>query len=159
MIYYLFAKFPDEISKKGVFGRTTLSVLEYGIAVFAPRIDKSLAKMLAARVDIMINRHLRMILGLPIYLPVKDMRALFQYDPFYLRWEELRARFYNHLSSEANTPDLIQYQHPSTWKFALPDSLEKLMVKGKTMRSFLYRLFPKLDADSICTSCQQHQPK
>ena len=147
--------YPDNLALCA-YRSQVINIMEYGLAAFDPCTNIRVAKELSARVDIMINRHLRIILGMPIYLPIEDMRSLFQYSSFYNRWCELRSRFYNHLSSETNQPDLIQYAHPCPWSFTIVPCIEKLIAVDKTMRSFLLRLYAKPDVSSVCVNCNEH---
>lgn len=144
--------YPDQLAL-AAYRSQVISVVEYGISAFDPCLKSELCTKLAAKVDVMINRHIRIMLGLPQYLPIEDMHSLFQYCTFAARWTKLRSRFYNHLSSESNTPALIQFTHDCVWKFQLPDCLEKFIASDTTARSFLYRLYAKPDESSICKNC------
>ena len=134
-----------------------ISIIEYGIAVYDPcGAKEDISRKLAKKVDVFINRHLRIMLGMPMYLPVEDMRDMFQYSLFYARWTALRARFYNHLSSCQNTPELIQYDHTCRWTFAIPKGLVLMLEKDKSLRSFFLRLYPKPNSSSTCSNCNEH---
>ena len=73
------------------------------------------------------------------------MISIFQYAPFYNRWCNLRARFYNHLCSTKNKPKEIQFFHSVPWHFQIRSCLAKEIAKDQSMRSFLYRLYAKPD--------------
>ena len=127
-----------------------IPILEYGVAIFRPTADQ------ANKVDIMINRHIRTLLGSPMYTPVEDMRTIFQYAPFISRWSNLYARFKNHQADNANKPKDIIYTEPCVWSFQLSNSAEALIQTNPFLRKFFLLIYAPPTSDTICPKCQNH---
>ena len=136
----------------GVYRSQVISTLEYGLAIFPPNEAFSL------KIDVMINRHLRMILGIPMSYPIDDLRNLFQFGPFFTRWKQLHVRFSNHLSTKANDPQCIKYDFKHPWAFKIRPCINKLIEDGSISRKFLLRLGAPPSPLAICSRCKAHHP-
>ena len=132
------------------FRSQVISIMEYGLAIHEPDIK------LAEKVDKMINRTIRLMLGIPIYFPIDDMRNLFQFGPFIDRWKSLNSRFQIHLATVANDPSNIKFRHPSPWKFTTRPCISKMMEKDISFRAFILRLYAPPTPDAICNKCKNH---
>ena len=134
----------------GVYRSQVISVLEYGLAVYPPN------EFWAQKIDIMINKHLRMVLGIPMSYPIDDLRNLFQFGPFFNRWMQLHARFSNHISTTMNSPIDIKFDHKQPWSFKTRPSINKLIQEGKISRKFLLRLGAPPSTLAVCSKCGEH---
>ena len=151
--------YPDSLTL-AAYRSQCIPILEYGLNIFeVSGEEEDQIKSLAAKVDIMLNRHIRIMVGVPIYIPIPDLHSIFQYGPFYNRWCNLRSRFFNHLSSRANITDLIQYAHNTPWKFQIKPCLMREIEKDKSMRRFILRLYAKPDPRVTCSNCNNHHSK
>jgi len=109
------------------------------------------------KIDVFLNNQLRFLTNTPRYLPITDLQTIFQYSPFYQRWQTLASRFINHRCTKLHDSLGIQYEPGTTWKFQLDPTLSALMLRQPHLRNVFFRKLPPLPERHECDKSVYHR--
>ena len=124
-------------------GSNILPMIEYGLAIIKP------TKTAAKKVDSFICGVVKNLCSIPRATPNEDVFSMYNFTPFFKRWEQLNANYLNRVSIREEKLELMQYSPKARMGF----SKNKMLVKLANDNTFLLRLYKRTFPEPVQHQC------